>query len=94
MTDNGFLKFNRNDGSVFQLPYDKAAINEAAEGEYKEKATGNIIINPDYITTWTIHVKRTDSLDEIKQNGFMPKIGLSKILRRLALWLFRFLELQ
>ncbi len=73
LTDNGFLKFNRNDGSVFQLPYDKEAINEAAEGEYKEKATGNIIINPDYITTWTIHVKRTDSLDEIKQNGFMPE---------------------
>ena len=78
LTENGFLKFNRNDGSVFQLPYDKKAINEAAKGEYKEKATGNIITDPDYITTWTIDVKRTDSLDEIKQNGFTPEDWIFK----------------
>ena len=73
LTDKGFLKFNRNNASMFQLPYDKRAIKEAAEGEYSEKSTGNIIINPDYITTWTIDVKTIDNLDEMKQNGFMPE---------------------
>ncbi len=51
LTEKGFLKFIRTNGSVFQLPYDERAIKEAAEGEYSEKSTGNIIINPDYITT-------------------------------------------
>ena len=72
LTDNGFFKFDRSNRSVFQLPYDDRAIKEAAEGEYSEKSTGKIIINPDYITTWTINVKTTDNLDDMKKNGFMP----------------------
>ena len=70
LTDKGFLKFNRSNGSIFQLTYEKRAIKKAAEGEYREKSTGNIIINPDYITTWTIDVKTTNHLNEMKQNGF------------------------
>lgn len=73
LTDKRFLRFQRNDGSVFQLPYDKSSIKEAAKGEYTEKSTGNVIINPDYITTWTIDVKAKDNLDEMKRNGFMPE---------------------
>jgi len=73
LTDNGFFKFNRNNACTFQLPYDERAIKKAAEGEYSEKSTRNIIINPDYITTWTIDVKSTDNLDDMKQNGFTAK---------------------
>lgn len=78
LTDEGFLQFNRNDGSTFHLPYDKRAIKEAAEGEYRERATGNIIVNPDYITTWTITAKSADNLNEMKQNGFMPQDWIYK----------------
>jgi len=73
LTDEGFIRFNRSDGSLFQIPYDKSSINKAAEGEYTEKSTGNIIINPDFLTSWTINVKTTDNLDEMKQNGFTPQ---------------------
>lgn len=78
LTDKGFLKFNKSNGSVFQLPYDPRAIKEAVKGEYTEKSTGNIITNPDYLTTWTINVKTTDNLEEMKQNGFMPEDWLFK----------------
>lgn len=70
LTNEGLLRFKRADGSIFRLPYDKETIEEAAEGEYKERATGNIIINPDYITTWEIQVNRIDNIEDIKQNGY------------------------
>lgn len=73
LTDKGFFIFERRNGNLFQLPYDKEAIVKAAEGEYSENSTGNVIVNPDYITTWIINVKSTDNLDEMKQNGFLPQ---------------------
>jgi hypothetical protein len=73
LTDNGFFNFNRSNSGIFQLPYDERAIKEAAKGEYRERSTGNIIVNPDYITTWVIDVKSKDNLDDIKQNGFTPE---------------------
>jgi hypothetical protein len=72
LSNEGFLKFKRNDNSLFQVPYDKETIEEAVEGEYREKSTGNIIVNPDFITTWTVHIKTIESIPEMKANGFSP----------------------
>lgn len=72
LTDDGLFHFKRTDGSLFQLPYDNETIREAAEGEYRERATGNIIINPDYTTTWEIQVNSTDNIEDMKQNGYTP----------------------
>lgn len=72
LTDDGLFRFKRADGSFFQLPYENETINEAAKGEYRERATGNIIINPDYITSWEIQVSRTDNIENMKQNGYTP----------------------
>jgi hypothetical protein len=66
------LIFKRADDSLFQLPFDEESIRETPEGEYREKSTGNIIINPDYLTTWEIKVNSTDNLDEMKQYGYIP----------------------
>src|SRR5580765_6390932 len=71
LTDFGLFKFKRTDGSIFQLPYDKETIKQAAKGEYKEKATGNIITDPDYITTWEIVVNNREEILEHKQKGFI-----------------------
>lgn len=73
LTNERFIKLNRNDGSVFQIPYDEDSIKKAAKGEYKEKSTGNIIKDPDYQTSWTISVKTTDNIEEIKKHGFKPE---------------------
>ena len=72
LTDDGLLIFKRADGSLFQLPFDKETIREAPKGEYREKSTGNVIVNPDYITTWEIKVDSTDNLDEMKREGYIP----------------------
>jgi hypothetical protein len=40
------------------LPADAAAYEPAAEGSYRLQNTGEIVIDPDYLTTW--HVRKTD----------------------------------
>lgn len=42
-------------GSNYNLPPDFDAINEAPPGEYKFRSTGDVVVNPDFMTTWTIH---------------------------------------
>ncbi len=70
LSDNGVFDIVRNNGSLFQIPYDKDAIRKAEKGEYREKATGQIITNPDFILTWEIVTEETDDLDEIKKHGY------------------------
>lgn len=41
-------------GQEFKLPPDFRSIQEAKPGEYKLRSTGEVILNPDYLTTWTI----------------------------------------
>jgi hypothetical protein len=71
LSDSGLLRFTRRDGSIFQMPYDKDTIKKAVAGEYREKSTGDIIVNPDYITTWEIKVKHSEDISEIKQRGYI-----------------------
>lgn len=71
LNDMGLLKFERKDGSVFQMPYDKETIKKAEEGEYKEQSSGEIIKNPDFIMTWEITTKSNDNLEEVKNHGFV-----------------------
>lgn len=48
------VKLNNSD-EEYNLPPDLSAIHEAPPGEYHFKTTGEVIINPDLMTTWTIH---------------------------------------
>lgn len=38
----------------FTLPPDLDAINEAPPGEYKLRSTGEVVVNPDLLATWTV----------------------------------------
>lgn len=71
LTDEGILRFIRPDNSIYQLPYERESISEAQPGEYKEKATGHIVVNPDYITTWTITINDNEHIDKIKEKGYL-----------------------
>ncbi len=41
----------------FTLPPDLSALRPAAKGEYKLHATGEVVLDPDYISTWTVHAQ-------------------------------------
>ena len=47
-----FIK--QKNGGEFSIPYDEPAIEIANPGEYKLHSTGEIVVNPDYISTWTV----------------------------------------
>jgi hypothetical protein len=72
LTDTGLLKIKRKDGSVFQIPYDKDTIRAAGKGEYRERATGEIINDPDFIMTWEVITDRYDDLSDLKIHGYIP----------------------
>lgn len=71
LTDDGIFKIKRQDNSVFQMPYDRETIKVAEKGEYRERSTGIVIKNPDYIMSWEITLKENEDIDEIKKYGFM-----------------------
>ena len=41
-------------GGHYWLPPDFRAYKQAAPGEYRLRSTGEVLIDPDYITTWTV----------------------------------------
>ena len=43
-----------NDGELFGLPPDLSSTKIAPRGEYRLRSTGEIVLNPDYLTTWNI----------------------------------------
>ncbi|WP_368294376.1 hypothetical protein [Dehalobacter sp. TBBPA1] len=57
------LRINDSEGIVIQLsnsekeyklPPNISAIKEAPPGEYRFRSTGEVVVNPDFMTTWTI----------------------------------------
>jgi hypothetical protein len=52
------LAGNRN-GEIFWLPPDLSNVSQATPGSYRLKSTGDIVENPDFTATWTIHPKST-----------------------------------
>ena len=49
-----------NNGEIFTLPPDLSSTNIAPPGEYRLRSTGEIIMNPDYLTTWNINRPKED----------------------------------
>ena len=72
LTNNGLFRIKRKDGSIFQIPYDSETIQKAEKGEYRERATGEIITDPDFIMRWEITTNEHSNLDEIKAHGYIP----------------------
>ncbi len=42
-------------GEEFWLPPDLESFEEAERGEYRLRATGEVVTDPDLLATWTIH---------------------------------------
>jgi hypothetical protein len=42
------------DDDPFELPPDAEAFDLAGPGEYRLRSTGEIVVDPDYLTSWTV----------------------------------------
>ena len=49
-----------NDEEIFGLPPDLSSTRIAPPGEYHLLSTGEIVVNPDYLTTWNINRPKED----------------------------------
>ena len=47
------VAIDRGDGRTFTLPPDPDAFERAAPGEYRLRSTGEVVIDPDFVSTWT-----------------------------------------
>ncbi len=43
-----------NSNTIYSLPPDLSSIKKAPIGEYQFRTTGEIVVNPDFMTSWTI----------------------------------------
>ena len=49
-----------NDGEIFCLPPNLSSTKIAPLGEYRLRSTGQIVVDPDYLTTWNINIPKED----------------------------------
>jgi hypothetical protein len=47
-------------GDTYSLPPDLRSFNPAEPGEYKLRSTGEVVVDPDFLCTWTVR-KRSQS---------------------------------
>lgn len=48
------IQVKQNNGEIFSLPPDLSAIEKAPLGEYRLHSTGEVVVNPDFLTTLSI----------------------------------------
>ena len=48
------IRFRQKDGSIFGLPPDLSSTKRAPKGEYRLHSTGEIVIDPDFTSTWNV----------------------------------------
>ena len=48
------IRFRQKDGSIFGLPPDLSSTKRAPKGEFRLHSTGEIVIDPDFISTWEV----------------------------------------
>lgn len=47
-------------GEMYWLPPDLASIRVAPPGQYRFRSTGEVVVNPDLMTTWTVKEPRLE----------------------------------
>lgn len=50
--DKKKILIEQKNGEIFSLPPDLSAIKPAPEGEYRLHSTGEVVVNPDFLSTW------------------------------------------
>jgi hypothetical protein len=68
------IELRLDDGSSYWLPPDTDALREAPPGEYRLHATGQTVVDPDYVATWTI-TQAAPGQSDLSPDGFTPPGG-------------------
>lgn len=66
VTDGGIAVQVSGRSDLYWLPPDLRNWRQAPEGEYRLRSTGEVVVNPDYLTDWTVRpqMNRTGIRDD------------------------------
>lgn len=53
--DKGIFVDRADGDGEFSLPPDVASLTPAAPGEYRLRSTGEVVVDPDFVSSWTIN---------------------------------------
>ena len=67
---NGVVIKRNGTNTEFVIPPDFDHISEANPGEYRLRSTGEVVIDPDYISSWTVKGVDKASVEEYSTMGF------------------------
>jgi hypothetical protein len=68
--DEDGIVLARAGGGEFSLPPAPDWFEPAGPGEYRLRATGEVVVDPDYLVTVTVQVAPGGSLADLEQSGF------------------------
>lgn len=54
--DREIITIRKMDGELFSIPPDLSSIEPAEKGEYHLHSTGEIVVDPDYISSWSVYL--------------------------------------
>jgi hypothetical protein len=57
---NSSIHIRLSTGANYTLPPDPGAFFPAAPGEYRLRSTGEVVVDPDFTSSWTIHAAAQD----------------------------------
>ena len=55
-SNHNSICIKQKNGELFRLPPDLSSTKPAPSGEYRLCSTGEIVINPDFLATWTVYM--------------------------------------
>jgi hypothetical protein len=69
--DNKGIVIKKTDGSGnFSIAPDMQNLRPAPRGQYRLRSTGEIIDDPDFISTWIVEKTRPETIEKYKSSGF------------------------
>lgn len=71
---NGVVIKRNVSGADLVIPPDFENIHKAKTGEYKLRSTGEVVIDPDFVSSWTVHCANSEMVNSYHQNGFLGYI--------------------
>lgn len=66
----GIVILRNGTNTEFTIPPDFDHVSEAAPGEYRLRSTGEVVVDPDYLSSWTVSGAKRDSLKKYSELGF------------------------
>ena len=59
-SNNRHILVQLNGGGIYSLPPDLSSTKTAPPGEYRLRSTGEVVVDPDYLTTWNVKRNREE----------------------------------